>query len=487
MNRCFTADLDKIGPGQAQYTLCCNDDGRRARRRHRLPRRAGRGARRAQRRQRRARRRAAAGGGAAGITVIDRHRELAVLAVQGPRSAEVLPSPPTLDYMAFVDRDGTVRVCRTGYTGEHGYELLVPWDAAGAVWDGLVAAGARAVRARRPRHPAHRDGLSAARPGPLARRSRRCRRAAAGRSAGASRSSGAGTRWWPRRRPGPARRAARAAGDRPGRSAAGHGRAAPTARASGVTTSGTFSPTLKAGIALALLDAGVGGGRRGDGGRARPRRCRAWSSSRRSCPRTCGRARDATRIVRRSALYAYRPRHEPAVRPHPQPRARCRRAARRDPGRPRIRPALHRPHGDDPLDGGRGVARRGGGALRPARRFDPATMVLHYGQEIFEGLKAYRQARRLDRLVPAGGQRGAVPRLGVAPRDGGAARRAVPGVDLRAAGRRPRVGARRGRRGRALPAPVHAGHRGGAGRAPVGGVPVRADRLAGRRRTSRAG
>ena len=33
---------------------------------------------------------------------------------------------------------------------------------------------------------------------------------------------------------------------------------------------------------------------------------------------------------------------------------------------------------------------------------DPATMVLHYGQEIFEGLKAYRAARRLDRLVPAG-------------------------------------------------------------------------------------
>ena len=38
-------------------------------------------------------------------------------------------------------------------------------------------------------------------------------------------------------------------------------------------------------------------------------------------------------------------------------------------------------------------------------------MVLHYGQEIFEGLKAYRQARRLDRLVPAGRERGAVPRL----------------------------------------------------------------------------
>src|SRR4029453_6313431 len=34
-------------------------------------------------------------------------------------------------------------VCRTGYTGEHGYELVVPWADAGPVWDALVAAGVR--------------------------------------------------------------------------------------------------------------------------------------------------------------------------------------------------------------------------------------------------------------------------------------------------------------------------------------------------------
>src|ERR687885_2887431 len=27
VNRCLTNDLDRIGPGQAQYTLCCNDEG----------------------------------------------------------------------------------------------------------------------------------------------------------------------------------------------------------------------------------------------------------------------------------------------------------------------------------------------------------------------------------------------------------------------------------------------------------------------------
>ena len=59
--------------------------------------RAGRRAGRAQRRQRRARRRAAAGGGAVrDRRSTDRHRELAVLAVQGPRSARARARRPGL-------------------------------------------------------------------------------------------------------------------------------------------------------------------------------------------------------------------------------------------------------------------------------------------------------------------------------------------------------------------------------------------------------
>ena len=34
-------------------------------------------------------------------------------------------------------------VCRTGYTGEHGYELVLPVSAAVAAWDALIAAGVR--------------------------------------------------------------------------------------------------------------------------------------------------------------------------------------------------------------------------------------------------------------------------------------------------------------------------------------------------------
>ena len=48
--------------------------------------------------------------------------------------------------MSFVTatRAGTeMVVCRTGYTGEHGYELVVPCEAAGQVWDEALAAGQR--------------------------------------------------------------------------------------------------------------------------------------------------------------------------------------------------------------------------------------------------------------------------------------------------------------------------------------------------------
>jgi aminomethyltransferase len=44
--------------------------------------------------------------------------------------------------MGLID-GAPVTVCRTGYTGEHGYELVLPMDAAPAVWDRIVAAGAR--------------------------------------------------------------------------------------------------------------------------------------------------------------------------------------------------------------------------------------------------------------------------------------------------------------------------------------------------------
>ncbi len=81
----------------------------------------------------------------ADVTVTDQHRDVAVLAVQGPKSSDVMTEvglPSALDYMSFEVRDWNgvpVTVCRTGYTGEHGYEVLVDSTNAPALWDALIA------------------------------------------------------------------------------------------------------------------------------------------------------------------------------------------------------------------------------------------------------------------------------------------------------------------------------------------------------------
>ncbi len=89
-----------------------------------------------------------------GVKVVSHHEDYAVLAVQGTRSDEVLEKvglPTGHEYMSFTEApfesagsgdDGlAVVVCRTGYTGERGYELVVANSAAGDLWDRLMAAG----------------------------------------------------------------------------------------------------------------------------------------------------------------------------------------------------------------------------------------------------------------------------------------------------------------------------------------------------------
>ncbi len=87
-----------------------------------------------------------------GVAVAER-AELAMLAVQGPEARErTLPLlPPALRQAAaalapfraaHLGPDGWL-VARTGYTGEDGFEAILPADEAGALWDGLLAAGVR--------------------------------------------------------------------------------------------------------------------------------------------------------------------------------------------------------------------------------------------------------------------------------------------------------------------------------------------------------
>ncbi|RNL79039.1 glycine cleavage system aminomethyltransferase GcvT [Nocardioides marmorisolisilvae] len=148
INSCFTNDLGRIAPGQAQYTLCCDESGGvvddlivylKDDDHLLLVPNASNTAEVARRLTEKA---------PAGITVTDHHETHAVLAVQGTKSDEVLAAlgfPTGHDYMAFAEapyEGEDVVVCRTGYTGERGYELIAPNAVAPALWDALLAAGA---------------------------------------------------------------------------------------------------------------------------------------------------------------------------------------------------------------------------------------------------------------------------------------------------------------------------------------------------------
>lgn len=74
--------------------------------------------------------------------------DLAIIAVQGPGSPELLarllPQAGIGELAGFCSlRWGDWQVARTGYTGETGYEVLLPLEAAGGFWDALMAAGAQ--------------------------------------------------------------------------------------------------------------------------------------------------------------------------------------------------------------------------------------------------------------------------------------------------------------------------------------------------------
>ena len=82
------------------------------------------------------------------MEVTDVSAEYAMLALQGPRAVEVLGGLLEGDVPArFRHAEATVAgvpalVCRTGYTGEDGVELLIEPGGATAVWDALLEAGA---------------------------------------------------------------------------------------------------------------------------------------------------------------------------------------------------------------------------------------------------------------------------------------------------------------------------------------------------------
>lgn len=266
LNAIVTNDLSGIEDGQAQYTMLCDDAGGvvddmiayriSADEVFLIPNAANCAKVFATLQER----------SPADITLKNEHHRFGVLAVQGPRSRDVISAlgvdlPADLDYMAFVKRlfsGSEIIICRTGYTGELGYELVVPvaGGVARAVWQAMVellprfegavaGLGARDTLRTEMGYALHGHELSSA-INPL--------EAGVGWAVALSKDAFIGKESLVRVKDGGVAR----------RSIAllAQDRTIPRAGMSvkvgdeviGEVTSGTFSPTLKKGIALALVD-----------------------------------------------------------------------------------------------------------------------------------------------------------------------------------------------------------------------------------------
>lgn len=147
LNRCLTNDLNRISNGEAQYTMLCDDATggvvddlivyRKSEQDFLLVPNAANNSEIFRRLQAIA---------PAGVLITNRHRAYGVLAVQGPLSKKVLESLGLnldLEYMSFTEtriQNREVIICRTGYTGEFGYEILPNWEDVEEVWSLLRGA-----------------------------------------------------------------------------------------------------------------------------------------------------------------------------------------------------------------------------------------------------------------------------------------------------------------------------------------------------------
>jgi len=153
LNQLLTNDLAKLEPGQGQYTLLCQDNGgviddlyayRLGDTRHLLIVNASRLEIdwmwiKAQRNSRHK---------SLQLEMSDRSGELSAMALQGPKAAEIIagvfPAATELrkNQIAELEFGGaTAWVSRTGYTGEDGFELVVPNGRAAALWEQLMSLG----------------------------------------------------------------------------------------------------------------------------------------------------------------------------------------------------------------------------------------------------------------------------------------------------------------------------------------------------------
>lgn len=148
LNTVLTNDLNRIDDGQAQYTMLCNEYGGviddlivykwSPDEIFMVPNASNAATVVAALRD----------AAPSSITIDDHHEDHGIIAVQGPNARQVVEAlglPADHDYMSMVQashRGEPVIVCRTGYTGELGFELVVPNIILGSVWDALLEKGA---------------------------------------------------------------------------------------------------------------------------------------------------------------------------------------------------------------------------------------------------------------------------------------------------------------------------------------------------------
>jgi aminomethyltransferase len=147
LNRVLSNDVTRLEPGQGQYTLLLNDEAgiiddlivyRREENAFLLIVNAARREEDLDWLTRHA---------PPGMALVDRGMDHGAIAVQGPDARRVFSSmmptgaflPPRFGLAEF----GAITVCRTGYTGEDGFELCAPAETLGDWWDKAVTAGAK--------------------------------------------------------------------------------------------------------------------------------------------------------------------------------------------------------------------------------------------------------------------------------------------------------------------------------------------------------
>lgn len=266
IGRSFTCDTERVDVGASQYTLCCDDAGGVVDDLivYHLDDDAWMVVPNAANTAPVVERLRDVAATAGDVALEDRSVDEAIVAIQGPRAlglaSEVLgidvTAIPYLGVEPLADGSGTV-VARTGYTGEPGCEVVAPGPVAVRLWDELVAGGAtrcglgaRDTLRLEMGYPLHGHELSRAVDPYQARLGWAVHldHEFVGRDAlVALRERGPRRRLW----------GLRVDGRRPLRQGL-------TVRADdrevGAVTSGSFSPTLQAGLGLAYLDDPLGPG-----------------------------------------------------------------------------------------------------------------------------------------------------------------------------------------------------------------------------------